>query len=153
MSTQDVVITLEGSEKKTSKGVILGLFLPVARFHACPAPQGCRRAPLMLTLGTSLVLAEQKDAISGCGHHIGRVRKEDLKTGRCGIFSRRCQISCMPRATAVATSTPNVDSFFFGCLRPQTVICGTVMLSTFSCGTVMLSTVSCKTASCKTVIP
>jgi len=110
-----VVIALEGSQKKTSKQVILGFFLPVARFHACPAPRQWRQAPLMLTLGTSLVLVEWKEANSGCGHCIGRVPKEDLKTGHSRIFSHRCQISCMPSATAVETSTPDVDfGDFFG---------------------------------------
>jgi len=69
----------------------------------------------MLTLGTALVLVEWKEANSGCGHHIGRVQKEDLKTGRSGIFSRRCQISCKPSATAAVTSAPDVDfGDFFG---------------------------------------
>jgi len=69
----------------------------------------------MLTLGTSLVLVKWKEANSGCGHHIGRVRKEDLKTGRSLIVSRRCQFSCKPSATAVKTSTPDVDfGDFFG---------------------------------------
>jgi len=40
----------------------------------------------MLTLGTSLVLVEWKETNSGCGHHIGRVPKEDLKTGHSRIF-------------------------------------------------------------------
>jgi len=69
----------------------------------------------MLTLGTSLVLVEQKEANSGCGHCIGRVPKEDLKTGHCRIFSLCCQISCMHRRTAVETSAPDVDfGAFFG---------------------------------------
>jgi len=104
-----VFITLEGSEKKSSKRVVLGFFLPVARFHASPAPQRWRQAPLILTLRTSLVLGEWKEANSGCGHHIGRVQKEDLKTGRSLIFSRSCQFSCKPSATAVETSAPDVD--------------------------------------------
>ena len=65
--------------------------------------------PLMLTLGTSLVSGEWKKANTGCGHHIGRVRKEDLKTGRSGSVSRRCQVSCKPSATAVETSAPDVE--------------------------------------------
>jgi len=104
-----VFITLEGSEKKSSKRVVLGFFLPVARFHASPAPQRWRQAPLILTLRTSLVLGEWKEANSGCGHHIGRVQKEDLKTGRSVIFPPRCQVSCKPSATAVETSIPDVD--------------------------------------------
>jgi len=69
----------------------------------------------MLTLGTSLVLVVWNEANSGCGHHIGGVRKEDLETGQSGIFPPRCQISCMPNATAVETSTPDVDfGGFFG---------------------------------------
>ena len=41
--------------------------------------------------------------------------KKDLKKGRSGNFSRRCQISCKPRATAVETSAPDVDfGDFFG---------------------------------------
>jgi len=61
------------------------------------------------------VLVEQKEANSGCGHRIGRVPKEDLKTGHSRIFSPRCQISCMPSATAVETSAPDVDfGDFFG---------------------------------------
>jgi len=110
-----VVIALEGSQKKISKQVVLGCFLPVARFHACQAPRQWRQAPLMLTLGTSLVLVEWKEANSGCGHCVGRVRKEDLKTGRSRMFSPRFQISCMHRRTAVDTSTPDVDfGDFFG---------------------------------------
>jgi len=42
----------------------------------------------MLTLGTSLVLLDWKEANSGCGHHIGRVQKEDLKTGPSGILAQ-----------------------------------------------------------------
>jgi len=69
----------------------------------------------MLTLGTSLVLVGWKEANSGCGHHIGRVQKEDLKTGPSGIFARLCQFSRIARATAVETSTPDVDfGDFFG---------------------------------------
>ena len=113
--TQDVVIPLEGSKKETSKRVNLGFFLAVARFHACPMPQWWRQAPLMLTLRTSLVLAEWNVANLGCGHHIGRVRKEVLKTGKSGIFPPSCQVSCMPSAMAVVTSTPDVVSGdFFG---------------------------------------
>jgi len=110
-----VVIALEGSQKKTSKQVVLGFFLTVSRFHACAAGQRWRQAPLMLALGTSLVLVEWKEANSGCGRHIGRVPKEDLKTGHSRIFSPRCQISCMPSRTAVETSAPDVDfGDFFG---------------------------------------
>jgi len=110
-----VVVTLEGSQKKTSKQVILGCFLLVARFCACPAQPRWRQAPLMSTLGTSLVLVEWKEANSGCGHHIGRVPKEDLETGRSRVFSPRCQISCMHLRTAVETSAPDVDfGNFFG---------------------------------------
>jgi len=110
-----VVTALEGSEKKISKQVILAFFLPVSRFHACPAGRWWRQAPLMLTMGTSLVLVEWKEANSGCGHCIGRVRKEDLKTGRSRVFSHRFQISCMPSRTAVETSAPDVDfGDFFG---------------------------------------
>jgi len=110
-----VVIALEGSQKKTSKQVIVAFFLSVARFHACTAGRRWRQAPLMLTLGPSLVLVEQKEANSGCGHCIGRLRKEDLKTGRSRIVCPRCQISCMPSRTAVETSTPDVDfGDFFG---------------------------------------
>jgi len=69
----------------------------------------------MLTLGTSLVLVEWKEANSGCGHQIGRVQKEDLKSGPSGIFSPRCQFSCKTSTTAVETSTPDVDfGDFFG---------------------------------------
>jgi len=110
-----VVITLEGSEKKISKQVVLGFFLVVSRFHACAAGRQWRQAPLMLTLGTSLVLVEQKEANSGCGHCVGRVRKEDLKTGRSRMFSPRFQILCMRRRTAVETSAPDVEfGDFFG---------------------------------------
>jgi len=110
-----VVIALEGSEKKISKQVVLGFFLVVSRFHACAAGRRWTQAPLTLTLGTSLVLVEQKEANSGCGHCIGRVPKEDLKTGHSRIFSSCCQISCMRRRTVVDTSTPDVDfGDFFG---------------------------------------
>jgi len=95
--------------------VNLGFLLAVASFHASPGPRRLRQAPLMLTLGTSLESMDWKEANSGCGHHIVKVRKEDLKTGPPGIFAHHCQVSCMPNATAVETSTPDVDfGDFFG---------------------------------------
>jgi len=81
-----VVIALEGSQKKTSKQVILGFFLPVARFRACPAGWRWRQAPLMLTLGTSLAVVEWKEANSGCGHHLKRVQNEISKQVILGCF-------------------------------------------------------------------
>jgi len=70
----------KGPKRRPQNDVAHRFFLLVASFHASPVPQRWRQAPLMLALGTSLVLVEWKEANSGCGHHIGRVRKEDLKT-------------------------------------------------------------------------
>jgi len=63
---------------------------------------------------------EWEEAKSGCGHHVGRVRKEDLKMGRSGTFPPCCHVSCMPNATAVETSIPDVDIWdFFGVGRVE----------------------------------
>ena len=62
------------------------IFPPVAGLCARPVPRQRSPAPPMFAQGTSLVLVECIRANSGCGHHIRRIRKEDLKLGRFGIF-------------------------------------------------------------------
>jgi len=70
-----------------------GIFLPVASFHACQAPRQSRQVPLMLALRTCLVLVERIRASLGCGHHHGRIGKDDVYKAHCGL--RCCIAQCL----------------------------------------------------------
>ena len=73
-------------------------FSPIATFLACPAPRWMRPAPLMLAFGTPLVSLDSIRANSRCGHHTGRIQKEDLNVGLFGIFPPRscCSFHACP---------------------------------------------------------
>jgi len=69
----------------------------------------------MLALGTSLVLVEWRKANLGCGHHIRRIQKEDLKLGRFGIFPLVASFLCVPSAKSEEPSATDVGfEDFFG---------------------------------------
>jgi len=65
----------------------------------------------MLVLQTSLELVEWNKANLGCCHAIGMMRKEDLKTGRFGIFRPRCNFLCTP---STASEGPDATDVGFG---------------------------------------